>query len=93
MDACEQLIVFLRQRNQSLRVVPGAQTQMLVSDESGIRTVIIEKANSSNSSEVVWVVTRLYYQSLFYMVFVAPEDDFATYQPIFEQMIRSVRLR
>ena len=92
-QATNRLIVFLRQRNQSLRVVPGAQTQMLVSDESGIRTVIIEKANSSNSSEVVWVVTRLYYQSLFYMVFVAPEDDFAMYQPIFEQMIRSVRLR
>ena len=66
---------------------------MLVSDEPGMRTVIIEKANSSNSSEVVWVVTRLYYQSLFYMVFVAPEDEFAMYQPIFEQMIRSVRLR
>jgi len=92
-QATNRLIVFLRQRNQSLRVVPGAQTQMLVSDESGIRTVIIKKANSSNSSEVVWVVTRLYYQSLFYMVFVAPEDEFATYQPIFEQMIRSLRLR
>ncbi len=92
-QASNRLIVFLRQRNQSLRVVPGAQTQTLVSDEPGIRTVIIEKANSSNSSEVVWVVTRLYYQTLFYMVFVAPEDEFATYQPLFEQMIHSVRLR
>ena len=92
-QATNRLIVFLRQRNQSLRVVPGAQTQMLVSDDPGIRTVIIEKANASNSSEVVWVVTRLYYQSLFYMVFVAPEDEFAAYQPTFEQMIRSVRLR
>jgi len=27
------------------------------------------------------------------MVFVAPEDEFAMYQPIFEQMIRSLRLR
>jgi len=92
-QATNRLIVFLRQRNQSLRVVPGAQTQTLVSDEPGIRTVIIEKATSSNSSEVVWVVTRLYYQSLFYMVFVAPEDDFAICQPLFEQMIHSVRLR
>jgi hypothetical protein len=93
-QATDRLIVFLRQRNQSLRIVPGAQTQLLVSDEPGVRTVIIGKANStSNSSEVVWVVTRLYYQSLFYLVFVAPEDEFAMYQPIFEQMIRSVRLR
>src|SRR5437868_3639017 len=92
-QATNRLIVFLRQRNQSLRIVPGAQTQTLISDEPGVRTVMIGKGNSSNSSEVVWVVTRLYYQSLFYMVFVAPEDEFATYQPTFEQMIRSVRLR
>ncbi len=92
-QATNRLIVFLRQRNQSLRIVPGAQTQTLISDEPGVRTVMIGNGNSSNSSEVVWVVTRLYYQSLFYMVFVAPEDEFAMSQPIFEQMIRSVRLR
>ena len=92
-QATNRLIVFLRQRNQSLRIVPGAQTQTLLSDEPGVRTVMIGKGNSTNSSEVAWVVTRLYYQSLFYMVFVAPEDEFAMYQPIFEQMIHSVRLR
>ena len=87
------MIVFLNQRSQSLRIVPGAQTQMLVSNEPGVRTVVIGKGDSTNSPEVLWVVTRLYYQSLFYMVFVAPEDEFAMYQPVFEQMIRSVRLR
>ena len=89
----DRLIVYLRQRNQSLRIVPGAQTQVLVSDEPGVRTVMIGKDDSSTSSEVAWVVTRLYYQSLFYMVFVAPEDEFPIYQPIFEEMIGSVRLR
>jgi len=92
-SATNRLIVFLNQRSQSLRIVPGAQTQMLVSNEPGVRTVVIGKGDSTNSPEVLWVVTRLYYQSLFYMVFVAPEDEFAMYQPVFEQMIRSVRLR
>jgi len=99
-QATNRLIVFLRQRNlkpgettSSLRIIPGAQAQMLVSDEPGVRTVMIGKNDSNNSAEVVWVVTRLYYQSLFYMVFVAPEDEFAMYQSTFEQMIRSVRLR
>ena len=91
-QATNRLMVFLRQRNESLRVVPGAQTQTLISDEPGLRTVMIGKPDK-NSSEVAWVVTRLYYQNLFYMVFVAPEDEFTMYQPIFEQMIRSVRLR
>ena len=99
-EATNRLIVFLRQRNQdptnpddSLRIVPGAAVPTLVSDEPGLRNVMIGKSQATGSFEVVWVVTRLYYQSLFYMVFVAPEDEFPMYQPIFEQMIRGVRLR
>jgi hypothetical protein len=101
-QATNRLIVFLCERNRlsdavshrcPLRVVPGAQTQILVSDEPGLRTVMIGKSEASNGSEVAWVVTRLYYQSLFYMILVAPEDEFPAYQPVFEQIIRSTRLR
>jgi Zn-dependent protease with chaperone function len=92
-QATNRLIVFLRQRNQTLRIVPGAQTQTLVSDEPGLRTVLFGRSDASGQAEVAWVVTRLYYQSLFYMVLVAPEDEFPLYQPVFEQMIRSVRFR
>ena len=92
-QATNRLIVYLGQRNPSLRVVPGAQTQTLVSDEPGLRTVLIGNPDASSEPEVTWVVTRLYYQSLFYMVFVAPADEFPIYQSVFEQMIRSARLR
>jgi beta-barrel assembly-enhancing protease len=107
-QATNRLLAFLRQRNQPpadprfvdlrvgtswLRIVPGAQTQTLISDEPGLKTVMIGKPDASSEPEVAWVVTRLYYQTLFYMVFVAPEDEFPTYQPVFEQMIRSVRFR
>lgn len=92
-QATNRLIVFLRQRNQSLLAVPGAQIPTLVSDEPGLRTVLIGKSNTTNSTEVIWVVTRTYYQSLFYLIFVAPEEEFSAYQPIFEQIIRSTRLR
>jgi len=92
-QATNRLMVFLHQRNESLRIVPGAQTQTLVSDEPGLRTIMLGKSDTDNGPEVAWVVTRMYYQSLFYMVCVAPEDEFATYQPVFEQIIRSVRLR
>jgi Zn-dependent protease with chaperone function len=92
-QATNRLIVFLHERNPSLKMVPGAQTQTLVSDEPGLRTVMIGKSETDNSSEVVWVVTRVYYKSLFYLVFVAPEDEFPMYQPVFEQIVRSARLR
>ena len=92
-QATNRLIAFLVQTNKSLRTIPGGETQTLVSDEPGLRTVMIGKPGPNGQPEVAWVVTRLYYQSLFYMVLVAPEDEFPAYQPIFEQMIRSVRLR
>jgi Zn-dependent protease with chaperone function len=107
-QATNRLLAFLRQRNQPpadprfvdlkagvswLRIVPGAQTQTLISDEPALRTVMIGKPDASNEPEVVWVVTRLYYKTLFYMVCVAPEEEFPIYQPVFEQMIRSVRFR
>lgn len=95
-EATQRLIIFLRQPagNQALRIVPGAQTQTVISNEPGLRTVMFRGTDKANSRpEVAWVVTRLYYQSLFYMVFVAPEDEFPMYQPVFEQMIRSVRFR
>jgi len=99
-QATNRLLAFIRQRNQNptensswLRIVPGAQTQMLLSDEPALRTVMIGKQDASSQPEVVWVVTRLYFKTLFYMVFVAPEDEFPIYQPIFEEMIGSVRLR
>jgi len=99
-QATNRLIVRLRQRNQTsndpryeLRAVPGAQTPILIHDEPGLRTVLFERSAVTGSNELVWVVTRMYYQNLFYLVFVAPEEDFASHQAIFEQIIRSVQIR
>jgi hypothetical protein len=92
-QATNRLIVYLRQRNQSLRAIPGAQTHLLIDNQPGLRTVMLAESNATQSSEVIWLVTRMYYQNLFYAVFVAPEDQFPGVQPIFEQMIRSARLR
>jgi predicted Zn-dependent protease len=89
-QATNRLLVFLRQRNQNLRPIAGAQSQMLIGSEPALRTVMIANARPN---QVVWVVTRQYYESLFYLVCVAPEEDFAQVQPVFEQILRSVELR
>jgi hypothetical protein len=92
-EATDRLIVYLRQNNQDLRVVPGAQIPILANNEPGLRTVMIGESPATRSREIIWVVTRMYYQNLFYMVFVAPENEFAEYQPRFEEMIRSLQFR
>jgi hypothetical protein len=93
-QATDRLLVHLRQRNQSLRVIPGATTQVLMGSEPALRIVMIGRSSSTQSTELVWVVTRPYYESLFYIVCVAPEgEEFEKAQPVFEQIIRSIELR
>ena len=92
-QATNNLLVSLFQRNPSLQVFSGAQPLMLMGGEPALRTVMIGQSRSTNSPEISWVVTRIYYQSLFYMVCVAPQRDFEKRQPAFEQILRSVELR
>jgi hypothetical protein len=89
-QATNRLLVFLRQRNQELRPIAGAQSQTLMGAEPALRTIMIA---NSRPAQVVWVVTRQYYDSLFYVVCVAPEDDFPDLQPVFENILRSVEMR
>jgi hypothetical protein len=103
-QATTRVIIFLRQANigpgstllpadQTLRVVPGAQTPMLIHGEPALRTVLLGKSQATGASELVWLVTRMYYQNMFYMVFVAPEEEFASRAPLFQQIIDNVKLR
>jgi len=99
-QATDRLIVYLRQRNQTVRAVPGAQSPVFINDELGLRTVLlrgglVRNGNSTltEPSEVLWLVTKMYYQNLFYMVCVAPEEEFPSRQPIFEQIIRTIQIR
>jgi hypothetical protein len=76
-----------------LQVISGAQPLMLMGGEPALRTVLIGQSESSNSPEISWVVTRVYYQTLFYIVCVAPQKDFDKRQPMFEQILKSIELK
>jgi len=99
-QSTNRLIVHLRQRNITVRAVPGAQSPTLIHDEPALRTVLLRggtfwtrNSKRTESSEVLWLVTRMYYSNLFYMVFVASEEEFPAQQQVFEQMIRSVQIK
>ena len=42
--------------------------------------------------EINMLVTAERPEGLFYMIFIGPEKDFRQLQPVYEQMLRSVRL-
>jgi hypothetical protein len=92
-QATDRLLVNLLQRNPKLKVISGAQPMMLMGGEPALRTVLIGQSESSNLPEISWVVTRVYYQTLFYIVCVAPQKDFEKRQPTFEQILKSIELK
>ena len=92
-QATDRLLVKLLQRNPTLQVISGAQPLMLMGGEPALRTVLIGQSESSNSPVISWVVTRVYYQTLFYIVCVPPQKDFEKRQPTFEQILRSIELK
>jgi len=92
-QATDRLLVRLLQRNPTLQVISATQPMMLMGGEPAFRTVLIGQSSSTNSPEISWVVTRIYYQSLFYIVCVAPQKDFDRRQPTFEQILRSIELK
>ena len=96
-QATNRLIVLLRQRNQELTVIPGAQSQMMMGSEPALRTIMIRNPRPTDSprrpAEIVWIATRFHFNNLFYLVCVAPQDDFPELEPVFEKIIQSVDLR
>ncbi len=92
-EGTRRLLVSLLQRNPTLQVLSGAQPMMLMGGEPALRTVMLGQSKATNSPEISWVVTRLYYQNLFYVVCVAPQKDFEKRQPGFEQILTSIELR
>jgi Zn-dependent protease with chaperone function len=97
-QATHELLSSLRQSNPDLRVI-GQDENIRVHGMGGksvdlIGTSPIEDQNRRRLEERDWLVAiRRDDGSLLYLVFVAPDRDFSSLRPAFEQMLRSLRLR
>ncbi len=92
-EATAQLIEQLRQSNSGLRTLSGRQ-RFQVDGRQALSTMMMGRSPVRGENETDWLVTVLRSDgTLWYVVFVAPERDFSTFRPAFEQMLDSVRLR
>jgi len=89
--ATDQLIVALRQGNPNLRV-KGQRTRFML---DGSRALSVQLTNDSplGGQETDWLVTTLRPDGLLYFISVAPEQDYAAYEPAFQRVISTVRFR
>jgi Zn-dependent protease with chaperone function len=95
--ATHQLINNLRQANSGLRTV-GNDESIRVNGLQGrsqemIGTSPIKQGNQFPQERDWLVTTQRADGSVVYLVFIAPENDFAKLRPTFEQMLRSFRLK
>jgi len=96
-QATHDLMATLRQSNPDLRVI-GHDENIRVNGLPGKSVDLIGKSpmqqNGRPLEERDWLVTvRQHDGSLLYLVFIAPDRDFGSLRPTFENMLRSLRLR
>jgi Zn-dependent protease with chaperone function len=96
--ATHDLLASLRQSNPDLRQI-GSDENIRVNGVAGksvdlIGTSPLQDQNGKAAQERDWLVTiKRRDGSLLYLVFIAPDKDFGSLRPAFEQMLRSLKLR
>ena len=97
-QATHALLNTLRQSNQDMKQV-GNDENIRVAGVAGksvdlIATSPVQDANGHAQRERDWLVTVPGRNgNLTYLVFIAPDADFNTLRPTFEQMLRTLRLK
>jgi Zn-dependent protease with chaperone function len=96
-EATHDLLATLRQSNPDLRVI-GHDENIRVNGLPGKSVDMIGKSplqqNGRALQERDWLVTvRQHDGSLLSLVFIAPDGDFDSLRPTFEEMLRSLRIR
>jgi Zn-dependent protease with chaperone function len=97
-DATHQLLDQLRQSNPDLRTT-GSEENITVNGRPGKSVMLmgpspLKDQNNRAEKERDWLVATLRQDgSVHYFVFIAPDQDFASLQPTFQKMLRSLKTR
>jgi beta-barrel assembly-enhancing protease len=83
------LISQLGQSNPALQT-GGSQKNVRIGGASGLVTTLYNQS-PMGGREINMLVTAQRPEGLFYMIFIGPEKDFRQLQPVYEQMLQSVR--
>ncbi len=90
--ATEELIAGLGQSNPRLRQT-GGYSNVNFAGRRGLATVLSNVSDVTGEQEMIALYTaQLGDGSLFYVVGVAPAQEFSAYQPIFNQSVRSLQI-
>jgi Zn-dependent protease with chaperone function len=89
-NATDALVQRLRAENPNMQVVSRNQRRLTVGGSSGIVTML-ESSSPYGGAETDALLTVSRPEGVFYMVFVAPRQNFSELEGAFEQMLNSIR--
>ena len=85
----DDLVRQLQQSDRTLRA--GEQRSIKVNGYPALMTTLNASSPFQGETEVDQLVTVARPQGLWYMVFISPQSESRDIQPVFDQMLRSVR--
>jgi hypothetical protein len=91
VDATQELLDTMRLSNPNLRVIE--QRGMKLGGRSALSTLLETDSPLQGQKERDLLVTTRQSDSLFSLIFIAPESSFDAYEPTFDAMLQSLELR
>jgi predicted Zn-dependent protease len=90
-QATDQLIRELQRSNPNLRVTSQGRSFRHSSGQSMYSVMASGESPLKGEVETNWIVTSFRPEGLWYVVFIAPQRDFQSFQPTFQKMLDVVR--
>jgi Zn-dependent protease with chaperone function len=91
-QATDRLVEALGQTNKNMRVVRDHEAIRVDRDAAFSTYLSNDSPAAGGGRETNWLITLQRPEGLLFIVFVAPEREFQSYESTFQQMLRSVRI-
>jgi predicted Zn-dependent protease len=89
-QASDELLSSLAQSNRGMRR-PSGYNRVNIGGRSGLATVVVNDSDNTGRERLAIYTTQLSDGTLFYMIGVAPENEFGSYDDIFNRIAGSIR--
>lgn len=91
-DATHQLIVSIQRDNPYLSVRSDSERRGTLAGREAV-SVFLTGTPSNRSAEKVRLVARMYGGNLLYILFIAPEEEYAEYERAFDRILNSFEVQ
>jgi Zn-dependent protease with chaperone function len=88
-NATDQLVEGLRRSNPGMRLMRD-RGQIRIDGQVALSMEFVN-GSPSGGQETDWLVTVLRPEGLVYFIFVAPEEEYASYRNMFQRIVQSIR--